>query len=517
MNSVSKVPVDKIKDNIMPNLVGRKRIISKPSIDGQRTFVRRRLPFSKKPIIKWYAVINPKNLIRERKIRDKRPLWWMLFLPPLIILPPMFGNNALLTAATIFGIYASINLMWNLIIGTAGIFSLATLAVVGAAAYVASYLSIQLGLPWPAMLLIGAFVGLIFGLILGFPSIRIENLYYALLTLGLVELCRVYVVQSRTLGSATGGLYGADSFIPSQYALQRPGLIIGFLASMALLGLMLGVYRIVNGQRLGLRLRTAREDEAAAEAMGIDFVKVRIQVFIISSAALGFIGGFYAAYFKGASPSLFSIQTLLLLFAMIVIGGMNTSEGAVVGTGIVVFIDKALVQFGPNRIILIGLVMLFVTLFTRGGLLGIKAQFKSFREKKKSQRRAARTEKGGEVMSEEATEIQDKQYIYYRRFDKKWREYLKTLVTDEIIEEHRRQPLGQHSDALQRLLNYFRRGPLPDKYAILEVKPLTEYKVVALTGVRGMPPRLVDDKLYKSLNEAYHAVFLRRVNDLLES
>lgn len=499
------------------DLVGRRRVIPKPKIDGQHTFVRRRLPFSRRPVIKWYAINNPKTLSRERKIRDKRPIWWAIFLPLVTILPPLVGSNTLIVAATIFAIYASINLMWNLIIGTAGIFSLATMAVVGIAAYTASYFSIHFGLSWPVMLLIGTFVGLLFGMVIGIPSIRIENLYYALLTLGIVELCRVYVVQSRALGSATGGLYGADSFIPSHYALQRPGLILGFLASMVLLFLMLGVYRLVNGQRLGLLLRTAREDEAAAEAMGIDYVKVRIQVFIISSAALGFIGGFYAAYFKGASPSVFSIQTMLLLFAMIVIGGMDTAEGAVVGTGLVVFIDKVLVQLGPNRIILIGVIMLLVTLFTRGGLLGIKAQYRAFREKKKSQRRAARTERGGEVMAEEATEIQDKQDIYYRRFGKKWRDHLKTLVTDELIEEHRQKPLGQHSDALQRLLNYFRCAPIPDKYAIYEVETFKAYKLVALTGVRGMPPRVVDDKIYSSLDEAYHAVFLRRVNDLLES
>ena len=120
-------------------------------------------------------------------------------------------------------------------------------------------------------------------------------------------------------------------------------------------------------------------------------------------------------------------------------------------------------------------------------------------------------------MSEEATEIEDKQYIYYRRFDKRWRDQLKLLVTDELIEEHRRKPLGQHSDALQRLLNYFRAGPLADKYAIYEEQPFKAYKVVALTGVRGMPPRTVDDKVHGTLDEAYHAVFLRRINDLLES
>ena len=508
---------DDTKQTPKMNLVGRRRFIPRPKIDGAKTFTRKRLPFSKKPILKWYAVTNPKTLDRERKIRDKRPLWWALCLPLVLILPIVFGNNTVIIAATIFAIYASINLMWNLIIGTAGIFSLATMAVVGIAAYTASYFSINFGLTWPAMLFVGTLVGLVFGVVIGIPSIRIENLYYALLTLGLVELCRVYVVQSRTLGSATGGLYGADSFIPEQFALQRPGVIIGFIAAFLLLLLMLFVYRLVNEKRLGMLLRTAREDEAAAEAMGIDYVKIRIQVFIISSAALGFIGGFYAAYFKGVSPSVFSIQTMLLMFAMIVIGGMDTAEGAVAGTGLVVFIDKILVHMGPNRIILIGLIMLFVTLFTQGGLLGIKAQFKAFRKKKKSQRRAARTQKGGEVMSEEATEIEDKQYIYYRRFDKKWRDHLKTLVTEELIEEHRKKPLGQHSDALQRLINYFRCQPLPDKYAIYEIKALREYQLVALTGVRGMPPRVVDDKIYTSLDKAYHAIFLRRMNDLLES
>ena len=517
MNFANKTEVPEAHDKPRPGAVGRRRIVPRPKINGRRTFVRRRLPFARRPAIKWYAVINPKTLARERKISDKRPLWWALCLPFLVAAPLLWGNNSVLTAATIFAIYASINLMWNLIIGTAGIFSLATLAVVGSAAYTAAYFSIQWGLPWPAMLLIGTLVGIIFGLVIGLPSIRIENLYYSLLTLGLVELCRVYVVQSRALGSSTGGLYGADSFIPAQYALQRPGLMIGFLSSLVLLFLMLGLYRLVNGQRLGLLLRAAREDEAAAEAMGIDYVKARIQVFVISSAGLGLIGGFYAAYFKGASPSLFSLQTLLLLLAMIVIGGMDTAEGAVVGTGIVVFIDKLFVQFGPNRIILIGLIMLFVTLFTRGGLMGIKFQYRAYREKTKSQRRAARTEKGGEVMSEEATEIEDKQYIYYRRFDKRWRDQLKLLVTDELIEEHRRKPLGQHSDALQRLLNYFRAGPLADKYAIYEEQPFKAYKVVALTGIRGMPPRTVDDKVHGTLDEAYHAVFLRRINDLLES
>ena len=122
-------------------------------------------------------------------------------------------------------------------------------------------------------------------------------------------------------------------------------------------------------------------------------------------------------------------------------------------------------------------------------------------------------------MPEEATEIADKQEVYYRRFNKRLRDHLKTLITAELIEEHRRKPLGQHSDSLGRVLNFFRRGEMPDKYAILREGAMTNctYRVMAFSGVAGEPPRVVDDKHYKSLDEAYHAVFLLRVNDLLES
>ena len=95
---------------------------------------------------------------------------------------------------------------------------------------------------------------------------------------------------------------------------------------------------------------------------------------------------------------------------------------------------------------------------------------------------------------------------------------MKSLITDELLEEHQKKPLGQHSDALDRVLNYFRRGEMADKYAIMrQPEGFHHYKIVAFSGNRGAPPRMVDDKVYTDLNQAYHAVFLLRVNDLLES
>jgi branched-chain amino acid transport system permease protein len=265
-------------------------------------------------------------------------------------------------------------------------------------------------------------------------------------------------------------------------------------------------------------LQTAREDEDFAEANGIDFRRARMQVFVISSAGLGVIGAFYAQFHGSISPAVFSLDQLMLLLAMIVIGGLGRAEGAVIGTAIVVLIDKGMLELGPLRILLVAGIMLLVTLWTNNGIAGARAQFRGWRRRIQSEARARRTEKGGDVMPEEAIEIHDKQAIYYRRFDKRLRDRLKALATPEVIEEHRQKPLGQHSDALSRLLNYFRRGEVSDKYAIMrQPGQFHAYKILAFSGVRGAPPRLVDDRIYSDINEAYHAVFLLRVNDLMES
>jgi branched-chain amino acid transport system permease protein len=485
-------------------------------VDGGRPFIRWRKPFGDSTVFGRRAYVNPRTLRREREFVDERPIWWTVAIVALAVIPALRGSNTLLGSVGIFGIYAAINLMWILVIGTAGIFSLATLAIVGAAAYIASWLSIKFGVPWPVMLIIGTGVGLVFGFVLALPAMRLDRMYYALLTLGIVELCRVYVVQSSTFGSATGGLYGADTFVPAGVG-YRSGLVISYLAALGLMAVMLVIHYVVDGRRLGLLLRTARETEVAAEAIGINLLRIRIQVFMISSGALGFIGGFYAAYFKGASPSLFSTDTLLVLFAMIVIGGMGSAEGAVIGTAIVVYLNNARVSLGPPRIIAIGGIMAVTALLTREGLYGIPAQYRAWRDKRKTERMATRSEKDGEISPELAALVEDKQSIYFSRFRKQLRERLKDMATPEVIEEHRRNPLGQHSDSLDRILNYFRRAPLPDKYIIVTVDSFQAYKVVALSGVRGIPPREVDDRIYPSLDEAYHAVFLRRLNDLMES
>jgi branched-chain amino acid transport system permease protein len=500
--------------------IGRLRYYYKWRGHGARTWRRLRYWPTRRRVLRIRGEYNPKNLRREKTIVDKRPIWWVLGFVALAVGPlftPIALQNTLLTAGATFGIYAAISLCWMLVIGTAGIISLATYAVVGTAAFCTAILSIKFGLPWWLLPPIGTVVGLLFGGFIALPATRLDGFYYALLTLGLNELCRVYFSTSKIFGAATGGLYGADTYIP-QNGSQFDQLLVGYYACSALMLLALLFYRLVNGRRLGRLLRMAPEKrEAFAEATGVNFRQARLFVFLISSAALGFIGGFYTSNFRGVAFSIFNFDTVLLGVGMLVIGGIGRAEGAVVGTLIVVFLDKVLITLGPIRLIIIGLIMLSVVLYLRNGLFGIKAQFRNWRDKKKSERRSTRAEKGGEMLPEEATEAHDKDIVYMRRFDKMQRDYLKTLVSAEVIEEHRQSPQGQHSEALQRLLIYFRTRPQVDKYAIAVVELFKAYRIVALSGQRGVPPRVVEDMLYPNQKEAFHGVFLRRVQDLLES
>ncbi len=500
--------------------VGRFKYIHKWANHGKRLWKRQRWWPTRRSVLLIRGLYNRKTLKAEKSIVDKRPIYWAISLLALVLVPlfvPESLQFTILTAGATFGIFAAINVCWTLVIGTASIFSLATYAVVGTAAFLTAWLSINLGLPWWMLPPIGMLVGIVFGGILALPALRLDGFYYALLTLGLNELCRVYFVTSSEFGSASGGLYGASTYIGAAWAPLTQS-VVSYYGAFALLVASLFLFRFIDGRRLGRILRMAPEKrEAFAEATGVNYRQARVTVFLVSSVALGFIGGFYTAQYRGVAYAIFGFDTVLLGLAMLTIGGIGRVEGAVAGTLIVVVLDKVFITLGPIRHIMIGVLMLFVVLFLKNGLFGMKQQFRAWRDKKKGEWRSSRTEKGGEALPEEATEIDDKDILYRKRFDKMQREHLKTLVCEEVIEEHKNKPLGQHSEALERLLLYFRRTPQNDKYAIRRDSRGKRYKIVAFSGVRGTSPRLVEDKEYETVEEAYHGVFRRRVYDLLEA
>jgi len=114
-------------------------------------------------------------------------------------------------------------------------------------------------------------------------------------------------------------------------------------------------------------------------------------------------------------------------------------------------------------------------------------------------------------------DVVDRQRQVYEDWNRKQRERIKALITDELVAEHAAQPLGQHSDVLERVLAYFRRQPLAGKYIIVAVKPWEDYRIGVLSGVRGHPAQILDEESFPTEEAAMHGVFVRRVRDLMES
>ena len=120
-------------------------------------------------------------------------------------------------------------------------------------------------------------------------------------------------------------------------------------------------------------------------------------------------------------------------------------------------------------------------------------------------------------MAGETAAHHDRDKVYRERFDRQVRAHLRTLITPALIEEYRASPMGQHSDDLERVLNYFRRAPFDGKYVLFELEANAKYKIVTTTAEEGGLPKDVDGTVYTDKNAALHAVFLKRVDALMQS
>jgi branched-chain amino acid transport system permease protein len=109
--------------------------------------------------------------------------------------------------------------------------------------------------------------------------------------------------------------------------------------------------------------------------------------------------------------------------------------------------------------------------------------------------------------------VVDQDVVVWQHYTERRSQAVRALITDELIEEHRRSPRGHHSDALDRVLRFFRVAPIPGKEIVIESVPFSEYRIGVMTGVPGRPAELLEER-YASYEETLHAIFLRRVERL---
>ena len=255
---------------------------------------------------------------------------------------------------------------WNLISGLTGYVSFGHVAFYGVGAYATSIVIVRTGLPWPLACLVGGLAAVLVAALLGWPCLRLKGPYFAISMLGLNEVLRVLASYFEGL---TGGGLGLS--LPTLHASEPLYYAMGAVA-VAVTAL---TFAIVTS-RFGLRLMTIREDEVAAEAMGIDTFRYKLYAFVLSAVGPGIVGSLAARDQGYIEPiSVFPLITTITMIVMVLFGGKGTIWGPVLGATVLFsFQEMVWAHFIYLHQLLFGAIIVAVVLAMPRGILGVLQQ-----------------------------------------------------------------------------------------------------------------------------------------------
>ncbi len=300
-----------------------------------------------------------------------------VFLALAFLVPFAFQFDPYLVHLSVLvALYALLALSLNVIWGLAGQFSMAQVAFLEIGAYTTSILVVQAQWSyWPA-LLVAAGLAVAASLLIGAFSFRLTGMYFAIVTLAFAQLITMLVVN---LPALTGGPYGLparfrpDGFAAGPLQLTFASAVDYYWIAVATLAAGLFLTYQLAGSRTGRAMSAAREDELLAQAIGVDLRYYKTVAFALSSVLAALAGGYMAPYLTFISPSMFGFRELVNLILMLVVGGVGTLAGTVVGASLFVVLPEVLRVAGSIRLGVYGAILILVVIFLPQGLAGVPA------------------------------------------------------------------------------------------------------------------------------------------------
>ncbi|MGB3146988.1 MAG: branched-chain amino acid ABC transporter permease [Paracoccaceae bacterium] len=295
----------------------------------------------------------------------------------LVLLPLLVGTRYIITQVTLFFIWGVVVTQWNLVLGVAGIFSLAQMALFATGAYGTAMLGYYFGWPMPVAMVAAALVTVAVSMAIGLACLRLRGPYVALLTLAIAQVIYLMVVNDTACFTNPpsgclplfGGVRGFSRFgdLGFRDLLGSKWFIGQYYVGLALLLLaMLFSILLINGP-LGLAFKALRDNPGYAMSRGVGRLKYQLWVFALSAFFTGLAGAFYAVQFGVVGPIVFSLSMLLFLLAMIVVGGMGTTWGPLLGALLLMLADEGMREVGDWRDIGLGVVLaVFVIALPKG-------------------------------------------------------------------------------------------------------------------------------------------------------
>jgi branched-chain amino acid transport system permease protein len=280
-----------------------------------------------------------------------------------MLILPAFVQTYWLHVLIIAYFYAVLASSWALLAGYGGQFSFAHMAFMAIGAYVGGLVAIHLNVPVVLSVAIGTLAAGFAGLIIGALTLRFKAAYLALFTIAFSEISRTIIRAEAQITRGDRGLKLEPLFpdsisrIPDYYVFAL--LLIISLAFM---------YWLVQS-RIGLFIRAIREDEEAAAARGVDVVRYKVLVFVITSMIAGIAGALFANYVTIITPNIMVIPQMGLVIAMAIIGGVESLIAAAIGAILIQISLELLREFGAWRMVIFGALLMVTLRFASSGLL----------------------------------------------------------------------------------------------------------------------------------------------------
>lgn len=246
----------------------------------------------------------------------------------------------------------------NLIVGFTGQLCLGHAGFMSIGAYLSAILTQKAELPFIVSIFIGAIIACIIAALIGYPTLRLTGDYFAITTLAFCEIIRIVIMNINFVGGARG-LTG----IP-----KKTNFTIAFIFAVVTIVI---IYNIIHSSQ-GRAMLSVRENEIAAESMGINAFKYKIMAFVIGAFFAGLAGGLYSHYMGYIQPATFDFNKSIDYLTFVVFGGMGSLSGSVIATIILTFLPELLRGFQNFRMILYPLALIILMIFRPQGLLGDK-------------------------------------------------------------------------------------------------------------------------------------------------
>jgi len=310
------------------------------------------------------------------------PTWvWMVILLAFCLVYPQFAGRYGTDVAINVLLYICLGLGLNVVVGLAGMLDLGYIAFYGVGAYTYAILNTMYGLAFWVCLPFAGIFACIAGCIVGYPTLRMRGDYLAIVTLGFGEIIRIILNNWMDLTNGPNGILGVDRIGWFRFVFEggitfetiwvkKLQLFYYFALALAVFT-AIGVNRL-NFSRIGRAWESIREDETAAELMGVNTFIYKLLAYATGAFFAGLAGAFFAARMKFVSPESFTFLESAMVLCMVVLGGMGSIPGIILGVLALIALPEVFREFESYRMLIFGATMIIMMLFRPAGLVPAK-------------------------------------------------------------------------------------------------------------------------------------------------